>query len=195
MKNQKNERRNLNMKVLIGSIAFGLAILMTLSMFASFSQAALSVKNTKSTSNYNLATDSGKLTAQGSLTSAKSDKTQQDKTQATSANKNLRSGSEKSNKKTAQTTQGDRVKAVKSDEQSSEKKVYPSKTVVNETAKGDVNGDGNIDFGDIDWFRMVYDNQNFFRTYHPDMFWRTDIDDSESIDGTDVDLFVALLSQ
>ncbi len=60
--------------------------------------------------------------------------------------------------------------------------------------KGDVNNDGQINFGDINWFTMVYYNQWFFKEYHPDLFWRTDIDDSGTIDGTDVNMFVALLS-
>lgn len=61
--------------------------------------------------------------------------------------------------------------------------------------KGDVNNDGVVNFQDLNPFRMVYDYANYFKTNHHDLFWRADIDDSASVDGTDINSLVMLLSQ
>lgn len=61
--------------------------------------------------------------------------------------------------------------------------------------KGDINNDGFVDFGDINWFTMVYYNQWYFKEYEPELFWRTDLNDDGFVDRKDVNLFVALLTQ
>lgn len=60
--------------------------------------------------------------------------------------------------------------------------------------KGDINNDGKVDFGDINWFAMVYHNQWYFKQYQYDMFWRADINSDGVIDNADINLFIRLLS-
>ncbi|MFH1802224.1 MAG: hypothetical protein ABH864_02110 [archaeon] len=91
-----------------------------------------------------------------------------------------------SNSKSAATNTDQSTVVAKTDTTEKEKPYFGT--------KGDINNDGLINFRDIDWFRMVYYNQWFFKDQHPDIFWRTDIDDSGTINHIDIDLFVALLS-
>lgn len=59
--------------------------------------------------------------------------------------------------------------------------------------KGDINKDGRINAFDIDPFRMVLEYPDFFKTNHPDMFWRSDINSDGKVNEKDVNLFVKLL--
>jgi len=60
---------------------------------------------------------------------------------------------------------------------------------------GDVNGDGKVDFNDIDYFRLVLQLPQFFEKYFPAMYHAADVNKDGLVNAADVDAFVALLSR
>jgi hypothetical protein len=155
------------MKILIGSIVFVIALLLTVSTFVDATVYLKSddiVKNTKAESTHPAETE---LTTQS---------TGIDQVNADALNADQNPTTLDSIKK------GD------------VKKIRTNSLGKNLICKGDVNSDGKIDFRDINWFRMVVEYPWFFEQYNPALFWKVDMNSDDEIDGTDINKFVAVLS-
>ncbi|MDD5163389.1 MAG: hypothetical protein PHD95_04235 [Candidatus ainarchaeum sp.] len=61
--------------------------------------------------------------------------------------------------------------------------------------KGDLNGDGLINFEDINPFTRVIRHPWFYKIFNPRMFCAADINNDNEVDFKDINPFVALLSQ